>query len=317
MIKMFKQMKKSLGFILVIFGLLFLQAFCDLSLPEYTSRIVDTGIQQKGIEDAVPDQIRKEAMDGLLLLMKETDQTKVKDAYTLEGELYVRKDLTREERDEINGPMGEAMLIAAAVSQQNIDITQLPEEQRNAMMQQAEEKIDAMSDSIVTQAAVTYVQSEYAAQGRDVDQMQTNYVLQAGLQMLGLAAIAMLAAVLVTFLSSRVAASLGRDLRNKVYRKALSFSSSEMNHFSTASLITRSTNDIQQVQMVMTLMFRIVLYAPILGIGGVLKVLQTESTMTWVLGLGVGVILAVMLVLFAVAMPKFKNCRRSLIKSTW
>ena len=126
MIKMFKQMKKSLGFILVIFGLLFLQAFCDLSLPEYTSRIVDTGIQQKGIEDAVPDQIRKEAMDGLLLLMKETDQTKVKDAYTLEGELYVRKDLTREERDEINGPMGEAMLIAAAVSQQNIDITQLP-----------------------------------------------------------------------------------------------------------------------------------------------------------------------------------------------
>ena len=307
MIKMFKQMKKSLGFILVIFGLLFLQAFCDLSLPEYTSRIVDTGIQQKGIEDAVPDQIRKEAMDGLLLLMKETDQTKVKDAYTLEGELYVRKDLTREERDEINGPMGEAMLIAAAVSQQNIDITQLPEEQRNAMMQQAEEKIDAMSDSIVTQAAVTYVQSEYAAQGRDVDQMQTNYVLQAGLQMLGLAAIAMLAAVLVTFLSSRVAAALGRDLRNKVYRKVLSFSSSEMNHFSTASLITRSTNDIQQVQMVMTLMFRIVLYAPILGIGGVLKVLQTESTMTWVLGLGVGVILAVMLVLFAVAMPKFKK----------
>ena len=175
--------------------------------------------------------------------MKETDQTKVKDAYTLEGELYVRKDLTREERDEINGPMGEAMLIAAAVSQQNIDITQLPEEQRNAMMQQAEEKIDAMSDSIVTQAAVTYVQSEYAAQGRDVDQMQTNYVLQAGLQMLGLAAIAMLAAVLVTFLSSRVAASLGRDLRNKVYRKVLSFSSSEMNHFSTASLIKMCIRD--------------------------------------------------------------------------
>ena len=189
MIKMFKQMKKSLGFILVIFGLLFLQAFCDLSLPEYTSRIVDTGIQQKGIEDAVPDQIRKEAMDGLLLLMKETDQTKVKDAYTLEGELYVRKDLTREERDEINGPMGEAMLIAAAVSQQNIDITQLPEEQRNAMMQQAEEKIDAMSDSIVTQAAVTYVQSEYAAPGAGTwIRCRPDYVLQAGLQMLGLAA---------------------------------------------------------------------------------------------------------------------------------
>lgn len=307
MIKMFKRLKKNTGFVLLIFGLLFLQAFCDLSLPEYTSRIVDTGIQQKGIEDAVPDQIRKETMDSLFLFMNKEEKEKTESAYSLEENLYIRKSLTKEEREELNGLLGKAMVAAAAVSQQNIALDQLPEEQRAVVVQQVREQIKDMTDSLVTQSAVTYIQAEYTAQGRDVGQIQTQYVLHSGVQMLGLAAVAMLATILVTFLASRLAASLGRDLRNQVYRKVLSFSSNEMNHFSTASLITRSTNDIQQVQLVMTLMFRIVLYAPILGIGGVLKVLQTESTMTWVLALGIGLILAVILVLFTVAMPKFKK----------
>ena len=307
MIKMFMRMKKSLGFILLIFGLLFLQAYCDLSLPEYTSRIVDAGIQQKGIEDAVPDRIRKESLDSLLILMGETDAAKVREAYVSENDMYVLQNISGEEREELNLLLGKAMVIASSAVQQGVDITMLPDSQRELLLHQANEKTNAMPESIVNQAAVLYVQEEYAAQGRDVDQIQTTYVLNTGLRMLLLAAIAMIATVLVTFLSSRVAASLGRDLRNQVYRKVLSFSSNEMNHFSTASLITRSTNDIQQVQVVMTMMFRIVLYAPILGIGGVLKVLQQGASMTWILGLGIGVILIVMLVLFAVAMPKFKK----------
>ncbi len=307
MIKMFKRMKKNWGWLAVIFCLLLVQAFCDLSLPEYTSRIVDTGIQQGGVEDAVPDRIREEAFDGLLRLMAAEDREKAEAAYSLEDGLYVRKELTGEEREELNAPFGKAMVAEAGLAEQGVDVLQLSQAQLQVMLPGVLEQVEAISDSIVTQAAVAWVQDEYAVQGRNVDQMQTDYVLQSGLQMLGLAGISMLAAILVTFLSSRVSAALGRDLRNQVYRKVLSFSSGEMNHFSTASLITRSTNDIQQIQLVMTLLFRIVLYAPILGAGGILKVLETKSTMTWVLALGVAVIFAVMAFLFAVAMPRFKK----------
>lgn len=186
-------------------------------------------------------------------------------------------------------------------------ISKMPEEQRQQMLEKTTEKLKNMPESILTQSAVLYVKQEYQALGENLDDMQMDYVLLAGLKMLFFAGIIMVASVLVTFLSSRVAAKLGHDLRNKVYRKVISFSSSEMNQFSTSSLITRSTNDIQQVQMVFTMLFRIVLYAPILGVGGVLKVLQTESTMTWILGVAVALILGVVIVLFSVAMPKFKT----------
>ena len=162
-----------------------------------------------------------------------------------------------------------------------------------------------MPDSIVTQAAVQYVELEYEGQGIDVDQMQIRYILMSGLKMLGLALVIMIAAISVTFLSARVAAILGRNLRNGVYRKVISFSGEELNHFSTASLITRSTNDIQQVQQVFAMIFRIVLYAPILGIGGVLKVLQTDASMTWILGVAVAAIMVLVGLLFKIAMPKF------------
>lgn len=307
MIKMFQYMKKSAGYILLIFGLLLLQAYSDLSLPAYTSKIVDVGIQQKGIEDAVPNEIREESMDSLLLLMSEGDQKKVKDAFTLKGEMYELKKIDEETREDINGPLGEAMMIAVGMKEKEIDVSNIPKEQIAQMLPQIKEKIEQMPSSIVTQAATSYVQAEYQAQGKDVDQIQTSYVLRSGLLMLGLAAISMAAAISVTFLASRVAAGLGRDLRNNVYRQVISFSSNEMNKFSTASLITRSTNDIQQVQMFMTMMFRIVLYAPILGIGGVIKVLNTERSMTWILGVGVAAILVVILVLLTVAMPKFKK----------
>lgn len=307
MIRIFQYMKKSAGYILLIFGLLLLQAYSDLSLPAYTSKIVDVGIQQKGIEDAVPDKIREESLNTLLMFMLEEDQEKVTDAYTLKGDMYELKKIDEEKREEINTPMGEAMLIAVGVQEEGIDVANIPKEQIDQMLLQTKEKVAQLPSGIVTQTAVSYVQKEYEAQGRDIDQIQSRYVLQSGLLMLGLAAVSMGAAICVTFLSSRVAAGLGRDLRNNVYRQVISFSNNEMNKFSTASLITRSTNDIQQVQMFMTLLFRIVLYAPILGIGGVFKVLHTEPSMTWILGVAVAAILVVILILLIVAMPKFKK----------
>ena len=325
MIKLMKYLKKSAGYVVLIIALLFLQAYCDLSLPDYTSKIVNVGIQQSGIEDSVPEKIRKTSMDSLQLFMDDNDKDTVDSFYEEDGDLFVLKDdVTSEERDELNSIFGKPMIIVASFSsggdEVNAMLTQMgipegtdpmqalalmPKEARDAMAEKISEKVDSMQESIITQAGVSYVKSEYEAIGEDVDAIQMHYIKIAGVRMLGMALITMLCAICVVFLSSRVAASLGHDLRNAVYRKVITFSSKEYHKFSTASLITRCTNDIQQVQQVMTMLFRIVLYAPILGIGGVIRVLNTDSSMTWILGLAVGLILVVIIVLFQVAMPKF------------
>ena len=324
MLKMFHYMKERWYYVVMIIVLLFVQAYCDLSLPDYTSKIVNVRIQQKGIEDGVPDTIRKESMEHLLLFLDEKEKAKVEDAYTLKDDVYKRNDVTKEERDELNSILAIPMMAAGSLEDEEKAaeiktqmglpeesdlwqvLEQLPQEQLDAMKDSLTEKIKEMPESIVTQAAVQFVQTEYEAQGIDVDAMQIQYLMTSGLKMLAMALVIMLAAVSVTFLSSRVAAFLGRNLRNGVYRKVISFSGEELNHFSTASLITRSTNDIQQVQLVFAMIFRIVLYAPILGVGGVLKVLQTDVSMTWILGVAVVAILILVGFLFAVAMPKFK-----------
>ncbi|CDC93448.1 aBC transporter permease/ATP-binding protein [Firmicutes bacterium CAG:227] len=324
MLKMFHYMKERWYYVVMIIVLLFVQAYCDLSLPDYTSKIVNVGIQQKGIEDGVPDSIRKESMEHLLLFLDEKEKAEVEDAYTLKDDVYERNDVTKEERDELNSILAIPMMAAGSLEDEEKAaeiktqmglpeesdlwqvLEQLPQEQLDAMKDSLTEKIKEMPESIVTQAAVQFVQTEYEAQGIDVDAMQIQYLMTSGLKMLAMALVIMLAAVSVTFLSSRVAAFLGRNLRNGVYRKVISFSGEELNHFSTASLITRSTNDIQQVQLVFAMIFRIVLYAPILGVGGVLKVLQTDVSMTWILGVAVVAILILVGFLFAVAMPKFK-----------
>lgn len=324
MLKMFHYMKERWYYVVMIIVLLFVQAYCDLSLPDYTSKIVNVGIQQKGIEDGVPDTIRKESLEHLLLFLDEKEKAKVEDAYTLKDDVYKRNDVTKEERDELNSILAIPMMAAGSLEDEEKAaeiktqmglpeesdlwqvLEQLPQEQLDAMKDSLIEKIKEMPESIVTQAAVQFVQTEYEAQGIDVDAMQIQYLMTSGLKMLAMALVIMLVAVSVTFLSSRVAAFLGRNLRNGVYRKVISFSGEELNHFSTASLITRSTNDIQQVQLVFAMIFRIVLYAPILGVGGVLKVLQTDVSMTWILGVAVVAILILVGFLFAVAMPKFK-----------
>ena len=324
MIKLMKYLKKSAGYVVLVVALLFLQAYCDLSLPDYTSKIINVGIQQSGIEDSVPDKIRQTSMDSLKLFMEEEDRELVDSCYEEDEENYVLSDITADEREELNGIFGKPMMIVMSFSSGSEEVTQMlaqmgipegtdpmqalammPEEALNAMTSQISEELDSMEDSIITQAGVAYVRSEYEAMGEDVDAIQMNYIKIAGLRMLGMAFITMLCAVCVVFLSARVAATLGHDLRNEVYRKVITFSSREYHKFSTASLITRCTNDIQQVQQVMTMMFRIVLYAPILGLGGVLRVLQTDASMTWILGVGVVLILLVIFVLFQVAMPKF------------
>ena len=324
MIKMFHYMKERWYYIVLIIALLFLQANCDLALPDYTSKIVNIGIQQKGIEDGVPEKIREESMEKLFLFMEDKDVDTVNEAYTLKGDIYKLKEINKDEREKLNSIFGMPMMAVESFEEggdqvkqikekmqlpEDADLfqvfSQMPKEQLLKMMDAMTSNMKDMPDSIVTQAAVQYVQQEYEGQGIDVDQMQIRYILMSGLKMLGLALVIMVAAISVTFLSARVAAILGRNLRNGVYRKVISFSGEELNHFSTASLITRSTNDIQQVQQVFAMIFRIVLYAPILGIGGVLKVLQTDASMTWILGVAVAAIIILVGLLFSIAMPKF------------
>ena len=325
MLKMFHYMKERWYYLVMIIALLFVQAFCDLSLPDYTSKIVNVGIQQKGVEDGVPDTIRLESMERLALFMKDADIEFVQEQYTAEEENYVLKDITEQDREKLNEILGIPELVVSQLQEdsseevaaikeqmgipQEADIfqvlQQIPKEQLEQMMEEQTKSLEEMPESIVTQTAVLYVQQEYEAQGQDMYQMQIQYIMFSGLKMLGLAFLGMAAAVTVTFLSARVAATLGRNLRNSVYRKVITFSGAELNHFSTASLITRSTNDVQQVQLLFAMIFRIVLYAPILGIGGVYKVFQTDASMTWILALAVVLIMIFVAFLFKVAMPKF------------
>ena len=325
MIKLLKYLKRSAGYVVLIVLLLFLQAYCDLSLPDYTSKIVNVGIQQQGIEDGVPEKIRTATMDSLRLFMDGDAVSDTEEAYTQEDDLYILKDdIDEETREQLNEDFGKPMLILSGLSKDSQEskammdqmgipegsspveaIVQMPEEVREKMTSAMEEKFEEMPDSIVTQSAVAFVRAEYEAIGEDVDAIQMNYIKSAGIRMVLMALLIMAASVSVVFLSSRVAAALGHDIRRDVYRKVIGFSSNEYHKFSTASLITRSTNDVQQVQMTMAMMFRIVLYAPILGLGGVLRVLQTNSSMTWILGVGVVLILVLIGMLFTIAMPKF------------
>lgn len=324
MIKLMKYLKKSAGYVALIIALLFLQAYCDLSLPDYTSKIVNIGIQQKGIEDGVPEKIRKTSMDDLELFMSQEDISQLETAYTEDGELYVLKDIDKDTRASLNEILGKPMLMLGGLTMENEAsgemlaqmgipegadpveaVAQMPEDARAQMTESMGEKFRDMPDSMITQAAVSYVQAEYEALGEDIDELQMKYIGEAGLKMILMALLIMAASISVVFLSAKVAASLGHDIRGDIYRKVIGFSSNEYNKFSTASLITRSTNDVQQVQMTMAMMFRIVLYAPIIGIGGVLRVLETDSSMTWILGVGVVLILVIIGLLFSIAMPRF------------
>ena len=348
--------------------ILVVQAYCDLSLPAYTSDIVNVGIQQGGIEDEVPRQIATEEMEKLLLFVSEDDQQTVMDAYTEDNtsykkEAYVLKDSVAEEentmenlKDILQIPMmmtsgiesgsdttkrmedklkeqmsqgmaqsmpqgadqtmpegmsqSESQTESQAVSLDDMSmfdlLKMLPAEQRATMVEKIEEQMSEMPDTILDQASVSFCRSAYKDLGMNMDQTQIHYLLKTGGQMAALALLGMAASIMVAFLASRVGASAGRDLRSGVFHKVVGFSNNEFNHFSTASLITRSTNDIQQIQMLIVMLLRMVLYAPILAIGGVLQVMKTNVSMSWIIGLAVIIIAFVVLLLFLVVMPKFK-----------
>ncbi|MGB8455192.1 MAG: ABC transporter ATP-binding protein [Anaerocolumna sp.] len=351
MLKIAKLLKSSIGLLLIVVALLALQAFCDLSLPSYTSDIVDVGIQQGGIENAVPKAIRESEMNNLIFTMDSGSKEIVGNSYKLiskdnlsdeDYKSYLKKypvladeniyilNSDADTENELSDIMGKALLLVSTLNSDSDQIkelkdqlsaqlpadmanlslmeilTKMPEEQAKSIITSIDEKLSAMSESIMSQGAIKAVKAEYEAIGMNTGKIQTNYIFLVGLQMLGLALLSMISTILVGFLASRIAAGLGRNLRGRVFKKVVSFSNSEFDKFSTASLITRSTNDIQQIQMTLVMLIRIVIYAPILAIGGIIKVLSTNVSMTWIIVLAVVLILTLVGTLFGVAMPKFK-----------
>lgn len=321
MLKVLKNLKESALLVIAIFILLCIQAACDLNLPDFTSKIVNTGIQQGGIEYAVPDVIRSSELDNLMYftdaddeiksnyeLMEKTDDNLEEYPELKNEDIYKLKNLSKEEKTNLESLMAKPLAIVYQQPDIINLIKQMPDTQRQAVLDQIDSTLSTMSDSIIEQAAIQAVKSEYGSIGVDLDSLQNKYILIVGLQMAGVAFLSMLSAVTIMFLSSRVAAKLGKTLREKLFKKVLSFSTAEFNRFSTASLITRSTNDVQQIQQLITMLFRVVVYAPIMGIGGVLRVIRTGTlSMAWVIALAVVLVIAIVLVLFIVAMPKFRK----------
>ena len=361
MTKLFKQLARHWAVCLVVFALLFVQAYCDLSLPDYTSKIVDTGIQQGGIESPLPETIRQSTLDALSLLMSEEDADKLQNAYGYylqdDGVLKLRSDLTADERTALedaittpdivlymaaaqaaNAPAGQsamgmtslADMQAASADSTDTDadaetvaptaddldtvcaqfaaMSQMPGFSRDAIQQQLAGAFASLDDTVVENLksqSMLLVQLEYEAQGVAHD-VQMRYLYKVGGQMLGLTLLMVAVSIAVGFLASRVSAAIGRDLRRETFSSVIGFSNAEIENFSTASLITRTTNDIQQVQFVCVILLRMVAYAPILGIGGVLHVVGSSSGLSWIVVLDVALLLLLLIFLMSVAMPKFK-----------
>ena len=358
--KIFKQLARHWAACLAVVALLFVQAYCDLSLPDYTSKIVDTGIQQGGIESPLPETVRQSTLDALSLLMSEEDADALQNAYGYylqdDGVLKLRSDLTDAERtaleeavttpdivlymaaaqnanapagqnaaamaplsgyqseDETAGAEAETMTVAPtaedldAVCGQFTALAQMPGFSREMIQQQlasAMEQVDETTLSSMASQATLLVSLEYEAQGVSHD-VQMAYLFRVGGQMLALTLLMVVVAILVGLIASRVSASIGRELRRETFSSVIHFSNAEIENFSTASLITRTTNDIQQVQFTCVILLRMVAYAPILGIGGVMHVTQGNTGLAWIIVLDVAALLLLITVLMSVAMPKFK-----------
>ncbi len=373
MTKLFKYLKKSWVAILTILILLALQATTELSLPTYTSNIVNVGIQQSGIQNAVIDAIRESEMDKLTTFMDDSDKDKVLDNYKLinkdnlskeefkdykekyraiENEsLYVLDTKDKDTIEKLNDILAKPMLIVYNIensskgngltdsmmskmigqtgdtsSQDNVQMQQymaqfmdengqldvfaflkaMPKEQKEEILSKIDEQFVELPEAMLDQGAVSFVKAEYSKMGVDVDAMQMNYIFITGLKMIGLTIVSMICAISVGFIASRVAATLGRDLRSMTFKKVMNFSKKEISEFSTASLITRSTNDIQQIQQMMVMMLRMVFFAPFMAIGGIVKALNTDLSMSWTIALGVICVFGIVLVMFIVVMPRFK-----------
>ncbi|MEG2193357.1 MAG: ABC transporter ATP-binding protein [Terrisporobacter sp.] len=370
MFKIFKHLKNSSFIIFIIILLLAGQATCELSLPTYTSNIINIGIQQGGIENAAPEVIRAKQMDKLFIFMSDKNKNIVLDNYKLlskeklskddfnkykkkysaleKGDLYLLNTndentinkldniLSKPElivsglesddessaviKDQMKKNMSQNMQqgnMSASMSQNstamNLDnmdmftlLKSMPKDQRDSVIKEVDNKLVDLPEAMVSQGAISFVKAEYDEIGIDTGALQTKYILNTGFIMIGITILSVAAAVLVGFFASRVGASLGRNLRAKTFEKVMRFSNKEMTEFSTASLITRSTNDIQQIQMMTVMMLRMVFYAPFMALGGIYKVLNTNTSMTWIIGISVLAVVAIVTILFSTVMPKFK-----------
>ncbi len=319
--KLFKFLRPYGGAVLAILCVLVVQAYCDLSLPTYTSDIVNVGLQQKGIEEKVPEVIGEEDLNQLLLFVPSEKQETVKEAYetgpapseAYEGNgLEISGEVKEDEgrMEELSEILGKPMLLCsgfASGSEFSPEMgMQMEASQREAIVKEIEEQLSAMPETMVEQSAAVYIGNVYEKLGIDLDRRETEYILSTGAKMLALALLGMLASILVGLIASRVGARMGQSLRKDVFRKVVSFSNGEFDKFSTASLITRSTNDIQQIQLLTVMILRMVLYAPIMAAGGIFKVFRTNVDMSWIIALAVALIVSVVAVLFVVVMPKFK-----------
>ena len=390
MTKLFKYLKKSWVAIVTILILLMLQATTELALPTYTSNIVNVGIQQSGIENAVADVIRKSEMDKLTTFMDDNDKDKVLDSYKLikkdnlttdefnsykekypaieDEALYVLNTKDKDRLEDLNDILSKPMLIVYNIenssdntelrdsmmskmmgeqksqgdAQQmeqmqqqmqkgqgdaadqantnpmaqfmdkdgNFDVfaylNAIPKESKEKMLSELDEKFVDLPEAMLDQGAISFVKAEYKEIGIDVDNLQMNYIFTEGLKMLGITMICMICAICVGFLASRVGAKVSKNLRAMTFEKVMSFSNKEINEFSTASLITRSTNDIQQIQQVIIMMLKMVLFAPFMAIGGIIRALSTNVSMSWIIALGIICVFMIVIVMFAVVMPRFK-----------
>ena len=366
MLKVLKNLKESWLSVIAIVLLLIVQAAGDLTLPDYTSKIVNIGIQSGGIENPAPEVIRKSEMDNLLIFTEDDEQILndykeiskenldekeyeklVKRYPALENEtLYEVKKLNSEEQTQLNNMMTKPLMMLSSleneetansmkeqmlssmpanipeqqkITMQNMElidiIKQMPKEQVDKMLETVNKKLDNMQNSILEQAAIQQVKKEYKAIGINTDNLQNKYIIISGLKMLGISFIIMASAISIMCLSARVAAKLAKTLREKTFRKVLKFSNKEFSEYSTASLITRSTNDIQQIQGLIAILFRVLVYAPIIGIGGFLRVLsQSDNSMAWIIGVAILAILVVVATLFIIAMPRFKKLQELIDK---
>ena len=314
-----KYLKKHVGMVLLILALLCVQAYCDLTLPRYTSDIVDVGIQQSGVERVTPERMRGSTLEALSLFLSDEDEAALRAAYAADGNGdYVLTETDGDTLDRLDEWLGLPMVALYQMEQQGMDpaalVGQAEQMGRAAFKARLMEQMQAMADQYGTtagtmtdQMAILFVQREYEAMGVDLHALQRSYLLTTGGKMLALTLLMVAAAITAGMLASRVAASVGMELRGQVFRKVVGFSNAEIDRFSTASLITRSTNDIQQIQMVVVMLLRLVLYAPIIGIGGIVRVATTRTGMGWIIAVAVGVLLVLVAVLMAVAMPKFKK----------
>jgi len=362
MVKVLKNLKESWISVITIVLLLIVQAAGDLTLPDYTSKIVNVGIQNGGIENVAPEVIRKSEMENMLIFTEEDNkilasyeeiskdnldsaeyEKLVKKYPALENEsLYRIKKISSSEQDELDSLMAKPLMMLSTLENeetaeqmkkqmlsqmqeqqkamlQNMSlmeiIKQMPKEQLDQMLETVNQKLDDMQESILEQAAIQEVKNEYKAIGMNTDSIQNQYIIMAGLKMLGISLIIMISAISIMCLSARVAARLAKTLREKVFKKVLRFSNKEFSEYSTASLITRSTNDIQQIQGLIAILFRVLVYAPIIGIGGFLRVLnQSDNSMAWIIGVAIIAILFVVATLFIIAMPRFKKLQQLIDK---